>query len=143
MATTRRNGTTQRGTSGRLGLMANGSCGPWEVAIDEATSGRDRWYAQIEGPSITFSFEIPSLSTVRKMILFFETSHISDSRDRELGLAKSKKLPITLLKDDEYADRFFLLVGLLSAPTVRFVLTGEDVAKLATALRQVEEQLDD
>jgi hypothetical protein len=43
-----------------LGLLANGSSGSWEVSIDESVSGTERWFAQIEGPSLWLYFEIPS-----------------------------------------------------------------------------------
>lgn len=35
-----------------FGLLACGSSGTWRIDIDEATSGGDRWRAQIEGPSL-------------------------------------------------------------------------------------------
>jgi hypothetical protein len=47
-----------------LGLLAIGSSGPWEVSVDETISGTERWFAQIEGPSISIYFEIPSPSIV-------------------------------------------------------------------------------
>src|SRR5436190_2213730 len=49
-----------------LGLMASGSSGQWEVAVDETTAGPDRWFVQIEGPSVSFSFEIPSPEMISK-----------------------------------------------------------------------------
>lgn len=49
---------------------------------------------------------------------------------------------MTLVRDDEYRDRFFLLVGLSESPIVRYVLTGADAATLADALRQVKDDLD-
>ena len=140
MAATKKTRATHQNTNGSFGLLANGSCGPWEVAIDEATSGADRWWAQIEGPSVSFSFEIASLDIVDKIIRFLEPS---GGRSRSLVIAKDKKTPITLLKDDEYADRFFVVAGSMHAPVVRFVIAGADVAKLVNALRQVEEDLED
>jgi hypothetical protein len=131
--------------------LANGSSGPWEIAIDETTSGADRFYAQIEGPSVTFYFEIPSLDIPGKMARFLEP-HQAPTKESSMGplegsgslvIGKDKKTPITLVKDDEYDDRFFLLVGPVDSPTVRFVIAGMDVAKIADALRQVQQDLDD
>jgi hypothetical protein len=133
------------------GLLANGSSGDWEVAIDEATSGAERWYAQIEGPTISFYFEIPSLDIVSEIQHFLERGAAetkcspknSDERNGSLTIGKDKKTPITLFQDDEYADRYFLVVGPLDCPMVRFTLVGRDVREIAEALRQVQEDLED
>lgn len=132
-----------------FGLLANGSSGEWEVAIDESTSGPDRWFAQIEGPSISFYFEIPSVEIVGELLGFLEsppvTAKISSDGLSELNgslvLSKDKKTPVTLLRDDEYPDRFFLVVGLTDKPIVRFVIGGVDVLNLTDALRQVKDDL--
>jgi hypothetical protein len=60
-----------------------------------------------------------------------------------LSLGRTKKRPITLLKGDEYDDRFFLLVGSADRPTVRIVIAGPDLVKIAEAVQQVKEDLDD
>src|SRR5437773_9604356 len=72
MAATKNSRLTRESRKGAFGLLANGASGPWEIAIDEALSGPDRWYAQIEGPSVVFSFELPSLDVVAKMIQFLQ-----------------------------------------------------------------------
>src|SRR5262249_20273391 len=133
-----------------FGLRANGSSGQWEVAIDEATTGPDRWFAQLEGPSVSFYFEIPSVDIVARMLRFLESSpgvkkHSSTrvgERSGALVLSKDKKTPVTLIKDDEYEDRFFLVVGLTESPIVRFVLAGTDAMQIADALRQAKEDLE-
>jgi hypothetical protein len=134
-----------------VGLLANGSSGEWEVSIDETTSGVERWYAQIEGPAISFYFEIPSVDIVGEMLRFLacdpaaakRSPNGSDQRNGSLVIGKDKKTPITLFKDDEYSDRFFVVVGQTDRPLVRFVIAGMDAVKIAEALRQVQEDLED
>jgi hypothetical protein len=134
-----------------FGLLANGSSGPWEVAVDEATGGHDRWFAQIEGPSVSFSFEVPSVEIVSQMRAFLEshptaTTHpvsASGAPNGWLVIGKDEKSPVSLVKDDECADRFFLVVGLPDSPVVRFLLGGGDAVQIADTLRQVEEDLQD
>ncbi|HTU22215.1 MAG TPA: hypothetical protein VMG10_29520 [Gemmataceae bacterium] len=134
-----------------FGLLANGSSGEWEVAIDESTSGTERWYAQIEGPTVSFYFEIPSVDVVGKFLRFLNprpkatkiSPNDSEERHNSLVIGKDKKSPIILLKDDEYPDRFFLVVGPTDNPIVRFTISGRNVRKLADALRQVQEDLED
>jgi hypothetical protein len=149
MATSKNARQTQGRDDRSFGLLANGSCGRWEVAIDETTTGADRWFAQIEGPLVSFYFEVPSVDIVGKMLQLLESPPAGKKqppirvgeRNGSLVLNKDKKTPVTLVKDDEYADRFFLVVGLPDNPIVRFVLAETDTMQLTEALRQVKEDL--
>ena len=151
MATSKNARPTQDRGDGSFGLLANGSSGQWEVAIDETTTGADRWFAQLEGPSVSFYFEIPSVDIVARMLQFLEppsaaTKHSAIRTGEQNGalvLSKDKKSPVTLVKDDEYRDRLFLVVGPMENPIVRFVLSGSDAMQIADALRQVKEDLED
>jgi hypothetical protein len=131
-----------------LGLLANGASGPWEVAIDETTSGVDRWFVQIEGPTICFYFEIASPDMVEKMLQFLEygqkKSHNKSTQGNGLLLiGKDKRMPVTLVRDDEDSDRIFLLVGPQNRPIVRFAVVGADLTSLIGALRQAMEDLEE
>ena len=123
--------------------MANGSSGRWEIAVDEQTSGADRWFLQIEGPPVYFYFEIPSLEVIPKMIRFLAPATGSVDRNGLLPLSKDKRSEVTIVRDDEYHDRFFLVVGPMTNPIVRFVIAGSDVTNIALALRQVNDDIDD
>jgi hypothetical protein len=50
---------------------------------------------------------------------------------------------VSFLKDDEYDDRFFVLIGPTDGLTARFVLDGTEVSEIAEALRQIKEDIDD
>jgi hypothetical protein len=143
-----KNSRTQVENNETLGLLANGSAGPWDVAIDETTSGVERWFAQIEGPTVCFYFEIVSPDIVKKMLQFLEDGrkkppNHSTKRNGPLLIGKDKGMPVTLIRDDEYADRCFLLVGPRNRPLVRFALVGTDLASLTSALRQAAEDLEE
>ncbi len=60
-----------------------------------------------------------------------------------LVLSKDKKAPIALVRDDEHADRFFLVVGAADNPVARFALAGADVSNISRALEQILEDLDE
>jgi hypothetical protein len=133
-----------------LGLLANGSSGSWDVSVDETLTGPDRWFAQIEGPAISLAFEIPSLDILSRMIGFLGrgrsvrdvTSPGSSSNgDTELAVSKPKATPVTLLKDDEYDDRCFVLVGPTDNPVVRISILGDDLHHVVEALRQTQEEI--
>ena len=148
MATTRGARTTAAKKRASFGLLANGSSGDWEIAIDETTSGDDRWFAQIEGPSVSIYFEIESVDLVGKMIRFFGPRgglpvNGSAKRNGPLVLSKDKKSPVVLLKDDESDGRFFILVGPTDSLTVRFTIDHDGATQIVEALRQAKEDLDE
>ena len=132
-----------------LGLAANGSSGRWEVAVDETTTGPDRWFVQIEGPSVYFSFEIPSPEMMSRALDFLggrpspTGPHAGPSaEDGSLVFGEHGQTPVILVRDDEYEDRCFLVVGQEAAPVVRFTLAGEDLKDVREALRQAAEDLE-
>jgi hypothetical protein len=143
MSTTNNNRTARPKDQDNCGLLAIGSAGGWEISIDEVLSGPDRWYAEIEGPAVTLSFEVPSPDIVEKAIQFFaESSASPPGPGTSLVLGSDPLSPITLVRDDEYSDRFFLVVGPQDSPAVRLVIAGADLAHLVAALHQVKEDLD-
>ncbi len=131
-----------------LGLLANGSSGVWEFSVDETTSGTERWFAQIEGPSVYVSFEIPSPTIVRQAVEFLvpprnqkPASNSSPQNHDTLNLSKADGITVALVRDDEYEDRYFMVVGPGDSPIVRFTFAGEDLENLVKALRQVEQDI--
>lgn len=131
-----------------LGLLANGSSGPWEVSIDETLTGLERWFAQIEGPLISLCFEISSLEIVAKVVRFLKplaTGKGQPSRrgggSFELVLSKASQTPVSLVRDDEFDDRCFVLVGRADSPIIRCSLTGADSHHILKALDQVKKDL--
>ena len=143
MAISKNTRPTHEPGTGTLGLLAIGSSGQWEIAIDETTSGPARWFAQLDGPSVSFHFEIASVAVVGKLIRFLEPRPSANSSKRNglLVIGQAGNAVITLIKDDEYPNRFFLIVGPIEGPIVRFVIAEPDAAQIADALRQVEEDL--
>jgi hypothetical protein len=145
-----KNGPVQPGgATTTFGLLACGSSGPWSVDVDETTSGPDRWFVRLEGPSVYFSFEIPSLDVVEQLARFLGPLQASAGRqfgqgsgaDWELVVGADGQTPVRLLRDDEFDDRFFLMFGALGEPIVRYALTGADVKCVAAALEQAREDL--
>jgi hypothetical protein len=130
----------------RIGLLAAGSSGAWKIDIDETTIGVSRWFAQIEGPSAYIYFQIPSLDITGKALQFLADHggerNSQATRNGTLTIGKDERASITLVRDDEFSDRYFLLVGPQDNPVVRLTLTGEDLRHIAEALRQVRNDLD-
>jgi len=143
-------GSKRASTAAKVGLLAFGSSGRWELAIDEATSGPDRWFAQIETDAVWLHFEISSPKIVRKILHFLAApgkgrngkANGTHGRSDSLRIGSDKTQPIFLVRDNEYADRFFIVVGHRETPVARIVVKGSDVANLVRALRQVNDDLD-
>ena len=119
-----------------LSLVANGSAGPWAVEIDETTSGEQRWLIQIEGAVCDLSFEVPSPAVVDTVLGFFEQQTLE-----EVAVGFSGSCAVKLLRDGEYPDRCFFVIGASTSPVVRIPLAGTDLSLLAEAFCQVRQDL--
>ncbi|HYT94650.1 MAG TPA: hypothetical protein VEL76_38395 [Gemmataceae bacterium] len=136
--------------SDSVGLLAIGTSGSWEVSIDEALKGAERWYAQIEGPSVYLYFRLLDLNIVEKVLDSLEKRTPSRNGPQaappkqtadELTLGVFGRAPVLLIWDDEFDDRCFLVVGARSRSTMRVTLAGDDIPMLMEAFRQVREDL--
>jgi hypothetical protein len=137
---------TKRTEPATFGLLANGSCGGWNIDVDETTSGPDRWFMQIQGPSVVFNFQLPSptvIERIRHHLGAPQPSRGGAGSNGELVIGKGKSVSVRLRRDDEFDDRFFLVFGPADAPVVHYTIAGEDVRCLSAALDQVLEDLSD
>ena len=130
------------------GLAAVGVSGKWEVALDETTSPPERWFLQIEGPSIYLSFEVESPGIIDEAILFLECCDNGDHAPivrpcNCLTFSKSGTLPIQLVRDNESNDRLFLVAGSETVPTIRMTTVRADLKDLLQAMREVKQELSD
>ena len=131
-----------------FGLLSNGSSGPWEIAIDEATTGPARWWMQVEGPAISLYFEISTPKIVHAIIALLDPNSRLDeieangSHRNTLKIGKDKKTPVSIVNDDEYDDRAFVLFGPTDSPIVRVNICGDDKKHFVEAIRQAAEEID-
>ncbi len=148
MADLRSNPMSFQAGEENVGLLANGSSGPWEFSVDETISGNERWFAQIEGPSVYISLEIPSPDIVSQAVRFLAPPH---DKERELiasaggngwlSISKSPGIPVFLVRDDEYEDRCFIVVGHDDSLVVRYSFAGDDLENLVEAMRQAYQDI--
>jgi hypothetical protein len=132
-----------------VGLVANGSSGPWDIAIDETISGAAKWFAQVEGPRVYLYFEIPSLNIIDKMIEFINLPKSTDKLARSVSVARNGSLrlgsfgrsPVALVWDEEDRDHCFFTIGTAIKPTIRISLVVGELDQLAEALCQVRADL--
>lgn len=136
-----------RKTEESFGLAACGASGDWAVDLDETTSGVRKWFVQIEGRSVYLHFGVKSPLVIEKMLDFLtikekgSQSSVAE-RPMKLAIGKNKEEPVTLLRDDEFSDRYFLLMETKNKSVIRITIAGDDLNSFVIALRQVKEDLD-
>jgi hypothetical protein len=148
MAVSKQSRGRSTGRQGTTGLLANGCSGPWEIAIDQTISGPTQWFMQLEGPSVYLAFEVPSLALVDHELEFLgglpgksSRRAVMAGRNGTMVLGTSKIAPVSLVGDDEFSDRFFLVIQPKGGLIVRFTLAGDDLRHVVEALRQVREDI--
>jgi hypothetical protein len=104
----------------------------------------------VEGPSVYLSFQLIDLNILDKMIAFLD-HHVSanasprkaraSKTEKELAIGNFGQAPVSLIEDNEYEDRCFLVIGPKSSCCMRFPLWGEDIRMILDALRQIREDL--
>ena len=149
MGNSKKTAPKTNGRSHHTLLAATGTDGPWSIDVEETISGAESWLATIEGPALSFSFIIPSPSVVSSALNFFEKNPLfpralpgSNEQNGSLRIGTFHRAPVTLLWDDEYADRCFLAIG-GATHCLRLTLGNAEIAKLSAALRQVNQELAD
>jgi hypothetical protein len=148
MATAQKSKSTVKNKNVERGLLAIGSCGAWQIDIDEALSGEQLW-AQIEGPTARLYFEIPSVDVLGKMVRYLaprssKSGRLANGSAKKLSplaLGGTAAMPVSLVKDDEFDDRFWFVIGPSDSLAMHLVIAGSDVTEIAEALQQVEEDL--
>jgi hypothetical protein len=126
----------------QLGLAAIGAAGGWEIAIDETRAGSaEKWFVEIEGPSVYLTCEVQSPHIIQQMIEYLTNGPDADNRTCELVLGKNNGVSASLLRDDEFDDRYFLVVQTRDSLTVRITISGKEVESFVLALRQANEDV--
>jgi hypothetical protein len=141
------NELTERRKRGRrdseVSLVAYGRNGDWEISVDQdPAKGSSGWYAQIVGPRVSIYAQIPDPGILIQVIDFLKPSARPDEpRADSLKIGSFANAVVELIRDTEFAGRFFLLVGNSGRSTIRFTISQSDVTILVPAIRQVVEDL--
>jgi len=131
--------------TGRVGLLANGSSGPWSIAVDESVD-RDEWSIEIDGPQVYLVFQLAELTTPLKALQFLQleltAERAREPRRRQVGedaltLGHFGPASVSLVRDNEDFARCFLVIGPRARSTFRLSLDEEDIRRFTDALRQV------
>jgi hypothetical protein len=140
----------QKGSEESVGLLALGASGPWEVAIDETLTGPARYFAQIEGPSVCLYFSLATgkaNKAIEEALDFFVHSRNSGAKafadsGATLSLAKNADTKISLTRDDESDDRYFLVIEAKSGLRIQLTVADDDLNHIVNALQDAKDDLE-
>jgi hypothetical protein len=122
------------------GLAGVGSAGHFDVEIDEALDDPNDVQMNISTPGWSFRFNVSARSDVPRMLSFLreQTGSLVFS---ELAIGSFSGGPVLLIKDSEFADRFWLrATG--TGQMIEFVLAGRDLADFTEAVTKAVEDLE-
>jgi hypothetical protein len=104
------------------------------VEIDEALDDSGHVQMSINAPSWSFRFGLSSRDEVAR-ILSFLREHAGRLEFSELVVGSFHGTPVRLIKDDEFADRFWIR-SFADGLMVEFVLAADDLTEFTDAVAQ-------
>src|SRR6266851_2780511 len=127
----------QAQTAKGWGLLANGSSGRWYIDIDESDAG-DEWNMQIDGPTTYLRFPLADLQVVPNLLAYLRAGLNVGHANRpqasdEFPLAKPGSLSVSIIQDDEFATRWFIIINGKADAVARLTLDAADVEMLVEA----------
>jgi hypothetical protein len=129
------------------GLLANGTSGSWSVDIDESHDGSEL-NMQIDGPQAYLGFALEDLQVIPMLHSYLQAGlqpEQGGGQQNEDGvtLGRLGSMSVSIIQDDEFATRWFIIINGKADAVVRLTLDAADVEMLVEALRQVMEDLPD
>ena len=120
----------------KWGLMACGRSGETSIDIDESISGPEIYELEISISRWSLRFRIDDPSIVNDFLAFFE-----NKKDRILQLGQFNDNEVQILRDDEFSDRFFIVID-GSTGRLDYTIAGRwEIDELIIALQQIIEDL--
>jgi hypothetical protein len=120
-------------------LVANGSAGQWDIAVDESVDGKE-WSLEINGARTYLTFAIPDLQTIKQALQFLEAGPRPGGK-QETTIGRFDGVAVALVWDNESSPRCFLRIGPKARSTLFINLQDEDLPTFIDALRQVVSDL--
>ncbi len=132
-----------------FGLVANGSAGSWDVALDETLTGPQRWFLQIDGPSCYLYLQVKHPRTIEETLDFLgrcleagdPRSTPSSAPRTELEISRYGGLTVTLILDHEAEQHCIVLIAGKNEFCSRIGLSQTDLQAIVSALHQVRDEL--
>ena len=136
-------------SSDDLGLLAYGSSGRWDIAVDEALH-RDEWWMEIEGRQTYLTFQLDDLGGIPQVLRFLQAGpppkqtpgrHEGEEDGGTIIVGRFGADPVSLLWDNEDFQRCFLVIIAKGGSALRLSLEADDIPMFIEALSRVVAQL--
>jgi hypothetical protein len=117
------------------GLLAIGRSGQTVVEVDQSCGPEALLTVEISAPHWALRFRIQEPGIIQALASFLRTE------GEQLIIAGTfDSMPVEVRRDREFDDRFFVVVGRDCART-EFIIAGQSVSELSSALSQAAEDL--
>jgi hypothetical protein len=123
----------------RYGAAAAGSTARFDVEIDEALDDASDLQISITARDWSFRFALSSRSDVTKALEFLR-EHTGRCVFSEISIGSFQGVPVLLVKDCEFADRFWLR-GAGDGQLVEFTLAGDNLVEFTRVVAQAVQDL--
>jgi len=125
--------------SKHYGAAGVGSTSRFDVEINEALDNASDLQMSIRTRSWTFRFALSAREDVARMLSFLR-EHTGRLEFAEIIVGSFHDAPVRLIKDDEFADRFWLR-AFRDGPMVEFVFGADDLTEFTDAVAQTFQDL--
>ena len=125
-------------TESSWGCAAVGRSGSVSVDVNETTSGPTRWELDLDFPQFQLRFAIPTPDTVTELHDFLATGNAD-----ELTVGAISTLRLKIVRDNEFDDRFFLMMTSADDGALHWTLSGTNLTDLIAALADAVPELSD
>jgi hypothetical protein len=124
-----------------FGLLANGSAGSWDIAVDESLE-RKTWTMEIDGPQVYLTFQLRNLNVLSEAFHFLQMDSARGRQehqgaDTSLVLGNFGGASVSLVWDNEDVPRCFIIIGPKGRSTLRVSLDAADIQHWIKAVRQI------
>ena len=126
-------------TPKHYGLAALGKTSRFVLEIDEVLDESNDTQMSIGTRSWTFRFALSARNDVARMLSFLR-EHTGRLEFSEIVVGSFHDAPVRLVKDDEFADRFWIR-AYGDGPMVEFVLAADDLTEFTDAVAQAVQDL--
>lgn len=118
------------------GLMACGRVGDTSIDIDESISGPEIYEIEISKSRWSLRFRIDAPGIANELLTFLE-----NTKDSILQLGQFNDNEVQIFRDDEFSDRFFIVID-GSSGRLNYTIAGKaEIDELIIALQQLIEDL--
>jgi hypothetical protein len=122
------------------GLLADATHGGVTVELDEGLNGHG-WCLRLATSGVSIPLDVDGTATLSAAVRLLRSPHRTPHEVVNVGTWE--KHPANLVRDDEFDDRAYLIVGRPRSVPIRLTFVGSSYDGLLAALAEVAQQVTD